>query len=369
MKILQVTRQFYPAVGGIETVVLELSRALIALGHEVQVATLDRLWGQKTRLEPEELLEGIRIHRIPFWGTRHYAVAPNVIGQVKKCDLVHLHSSDFFLDYLAFTKLFHKRPVILSTHGIYFHTPFLRDFKEIYFRTFTKLALRQIEAIICDSQQDSDRIREIAPPSKLRIISNGVYFPPDINKSKDHNLILSTGRLFQNKRFDRLISTFALLVQARPELKLVIIGEDQGEKLNLEKQIAILGLQNRVILLGQVDEQKKWEYLSQAYIWVLASEYESFGVALVEAMAAGCIPVVSDLPAFHHFINHSTNGFLLNYSEPRETANRINELLNLPEEQKNRISDLAREKASEFAWDVIVKDFEQLYKEVVCKKF
>lgn len=365
MKILHITRQFYPAIGGIETMVLELCRALLGMGHDVHIVTLDRLWGHKEKLKSEETLEGIFIHRIPFIGNRRYAIAPKVLEYIYLADLVHLHSSDFFLDFLALTKVWHKKPLILSSHGFFFHTAFLQQLKRIYFHSVTRSAVKNVDGIICNSNQDEQVIRQITTPAKIHIIPNGISVPDNLPLSKDSNLILSVGRLFVNKRFDRLITVFAKVSQNLSQLKLVIIGEDQGEGAKLIGLIHSLGLQEKVLLLGKVDETQKWDWLSRARFWALASEYESFGISVVEAMAAGCIPFVSKLPAFDQFITPSRNGYYVEFERSQQAAKIITETVQKPNTELDDLSHQAKQKASEFQWSTIAYRFERVYKDIL----
>src|ERR1700744_2604667 len=100
MKILQLTRQFLPAVGGMESVVEGLSIALKRNGHTVQVATL-RLLFSSGALAPRESIEaGLNVHRMRHWGPQRYPVAPAALSAIRGYDVVHIHAIDFFVDYL-----------------------------------------------------------------------------------------------------------------------------------------------------------------------------------------------------------------------------------------------------------------------------
>src|SRR5450631_3086470 len=127
MRITHVVRQFHPAVGGLETVALELASTQVRAGHSVRVVTLDRIFNSpnETRLSARDSIHGIDVVRIPFFGSTRYPIAPSVIKHLGKADIVHVHGIDFFFDYLAWTKLFHRKQLVASTHGGFFHTGYM----------------------------------------------------------------------------------------------------------------------------------------------------------------------------------------------------------------------------------------------------
>ena len=126
MFIVHVVRQFHPGVGGLENVVLELASAQASAGHRVRVVTLDRLFNgaSEQKLPAIEVLDGIEIVRIPYFGSSRYPIALSVLRHIKEADLVHVHAIDFFFDYLAWTKPIHGRTLVASTHGGFFHTAY-----------------------------------------------------------------------------------------------------------------------------------------------------------------------------------------------------------------------------------------------------
>src|SRR5262249_783751 len=117
MNIVHVVRQFYPAVGGFENVVLELASAQVAAGHKVLVVTLDRLFNANGVLPARDVVCGAEIVRISYFGSQRYPLAPSAINFIRNADIVHVHAIDFFFDYLAWTKPLHRKKLIVSTHG------------------------------------------------------------------------------------------------------------------------------------------------------------------------------------------------------------------------------------------------------------
>jgi alpha-1,3-mannosyltransferase len=369
MRIAQVARQFYPAPGGIQNVVGHLSRCLQADGHEVGVITLDRLFGgQSGSLPSTEIVDGIHVRRIPFRGPRQYAIAPGVLGCIRDYDLVHVHSGDFFLDYLAWTRPLHRRPLVITTHGMYFHTGFARRLKRIYFQTVTRLSMRAVSQVICDSEQDLALVRAILPADKVRVIPNGIDYERFVaagSGSRDPNLLLAVGRLADNKRYDRMLRAFALVAARRQSVRLVIVGPDWGTASSLAELSAELGLTHCVKLAGQVSDAEMQRYLSTASVWLSSSAYESFGVALLEAMAAGCVPVAQPLPAFAQLLGDGSEGFYADFDSPDVAAVVIGHALSLSSGERQRIVASARHQALQFSWSAITRRVQEVYRQVV----
>ena len=363
MKILQVTRQFYPTIGGIPTAVCHLSRHLQQRGHEVHVLALNRMFQDDGRQLPaEDHIDGLTIWRIPFRGSPRYAIAPHALRFVGAYDLIHLHSSDFFLDYLAATRFIHRKPLLLTTHGLFFHTEFAQTIKRLYLQTVTRWHLRQVDAITCDSQHDFDMLHGLVPTEKLSIIPNGIEYESLAAlpvHGRDPDLLMSIGLLTRSKRHDRLLTAFARVVVVWPQAKLLIVGPDKGELSALQAQANDLGIAAQIELTGSVSDETLQTYLSRASIWLSASAYEGFGIALLEAMAAGVVPVTQPLPSFRQLLGN--DGFFVDFDDPAQAAQTILTVMQMSETQRERVVLQNRVRASGYAWSRIARQFEALY--------
>ena len=209
MHIVHVVRQFHPAVGGFESVVFELAAAQVACGHAVRVVTLDRLFKAERpgKLDAREVVAGIEIVRIPFVGSPRYPIAPAVLRHIRDADIVHVHAIDFFFDYLAWTRPLHRKHLVVSTHGGFFHTAFAARLKRLYFQSVTRASMLWVDGVAAVSLTDERRFSAIRRHG-LVCIENGVNAlkfaeagPPAPVQS-----MIWIGRFSLNKRLDRLIS-------------------------------------------------------------------------------------------------------------------------------------------------------------------
>jgi alpha-1,3-mannosyltransferase len=366
-QILHVTRQFHPAIGGIENVVYNISIESIKKGYKVTVLTLNRNFNHNELLPAEDEIDGIQIIRIPFFGSSRYAIAPSVLKVAYDFDIIHIHSSDFFLDFLAFTKFIHKKKLVLHSHGLYFHTNFVQIFKKLYFHTITSISGNQMDAVLCVSKKDWELLEKIIPSKKLFLIPNGIndrfYSQPQTN-NRDPNLMISVGRLSTNKRYDVLIKFFAEIIKDAPEMTLYIIGKDFGELSNIEALIYKLKIQSNIRIMGEISDVELKNCLKKAKFWISTSEYESFGVALLEAMASGCIPIISDIPAYNELVEDKINGFILNFNDLQQSTYIFHEVLQSSDEIFEKIKNLNSKKVEYFRWSSIVDKITNIYEDL-----
>ena len=163
------------------------------------------------------------------------------------------------------------------------------------------------------------------PSEKVVLVGNGVD-PAEYSFSPEHDeeTVVFVGRLRKDKGVDTVLDAFSFMLQRRPRARLHILG-DGVMRSTLEAYAARLGIGSHVIFRGFVDEQTKLAMLQRATLYLSASRFEGFGIPLVEAMATGAVPVVSDIPAHRHIFQGCEVGFLVTSAE--SMAQRALELL------------------------------------------
>jgi alpha-1,3-mannosyltransferase len=330
MFIVHVVRQFVPSVGGLEDVVRELAARQVSAGMAVRVVTLDRLFqangrsrgSVETPLATYEMLDGVEIVRIPYWGSRRYPIAPRVLRYIGGADIVHVHGIDFFFDFLAITKLLHRRRLVVSTHGGFFHTPYASTLKKIWFRTITSMSMRAYAGVAAVSNADAERFRCIRPAG-LSCIENGVNIHKLEGAASIHpsKTLICLGRLSTNKRLDRLITWFAELRRTDPGWSLIIAGRPWDLTIqDVLLMVARSGQQDSVSLLDSPTDEQLRGAMARSSVIVSASDYEGFGLAAVEGLSAGLYPALSEIPAFQSLVNTTGVGQLIDFDDqPRST--------------------------------------------------
>lgn len=138
-----------------------------------------------------------------------------------------------------------------------------------------------------------------------------------------HDLIY-IGRLVELKRVSSLVEIIPIITEEIPDAVLHIVG-DGPKREEVQRKIEELDMSDNVIMHGYVSEKEKIELLRNSAVYVSNSSLEGFGIPLVEAMATGAVPVVSDIDA-HNFVFQGEHvGYLVNSQE--EMAARIIDLL------------------------------------------
>lgn len=356
MRILQVSRQFAPAVGGIEQVVYGLSQALREQGHQSDVATLRYIFNTGETAAATDVVDGIGVYRFPHRGGRRYSIAPALLEMVRYYDVIHLHSSDFFLDFLSATQWHHQRPLVFHTHGGMFHTRWLLPLKRAYFHTITRAALGNVAAVLCDSDHDEALFRPITPPGRLQQLPNGVDLAPfhRIDKQIEPGLLLGIGRVVENKGIAELISVLGMLADEMPALRLVWVGPDaEGRVPGLMAHAARLGVAARVHFAGQLAPAALHGLLAQAHLFVAPATYEAFGVATIEAMSSGTVPLTTPVGVYPQVVVPGETGFMLPFA-PEAAVAVYRQALDTPLATLAQMGAAARQRAAAFGWNAIV---------------
>jgi alpha-1,3-mannosyltransferase len=370
MKVLQITRQYLPSTGGLESAVEGLSRAVQDAGHEVRIVTLRKIFGSSEALPAECVINGLNVSRIGHWGSRRYPIAPAVLSHVNGSDLLHVHAVDFFVDFLSFGRVLHRRPIVLSTHGGFFHTRWLKWFKSAYFRTVTRQSLKHVAAVICVSEHDYEIFSSIVPKEKLHLVRNGVVIESyaNVKKTVTPGLLVGIGRVAQNKGIDRLIHAVAEVRKTHSNVQLVWAGPDQeGRTEELRNVAQQAGVGDSVKFTGRVEVQELERLLSHANLFVSGSSYEGYGLSTIEAMSSGTVPVVTRVGIHPQLISNGKTGFLVD-SDSASLANGLRLALNLDPSALAAMGQQAQELSALCTWSRAVKAYLDIYHAVLADR-
>jgi glycosyltransferase involved in cell wall biosynthesis len=301
-----------PLLGGaVEKVWFSLGQEFARRGH--QVTHVSRSFKDLPR---HEVIDGVSHRRISgfaspattprrllldFW----YALRAR--SQLPPADI--LVTNTFWLPALEFRR---------SRGRIYVHVArYPKGQLWLYRRAILQTVSAPIrQAILAERPRAGNRIRIIAYPLAER------YLRPEVGEASQ--TLLYTGRVHPEKGVHLLIQAFAQLSPAdRAGWKLQIVGPSEiaygggGETYLAELRGAAAGLGENVEFVGRVfDENRLISHYNNASIFVypsLAERGETFGLAVLEAMAAGCAPLVSDLACFRDFIRAEVNGQVFNH--------------------------------------------------------
>jgi len=359
MNIIHVVRQFHPSVGGLEDYVENLAHEQLSAGHEVQVFTLDSDFQTGETLVAREVCKGIQVRRFAWKGSQRYPVCSLDLKALDGADIVHVHAIDFIVDYLSLMKRLGRfaSKLVVSTHGGFFHTSKNQRIKQLFFQSVTRFTLSGADAILSCSDNDHALFQQIAPRTQL--VKNGTRlhkFGPVQATSRTNDMVY-LGRFSSNKRLPWLIEAYAALSCPMGILK--IIGRSKtGDAEALSALISRLGCGDRVTLvLDQTDEQIR-QHLTTARYTVSASEYEGFGLGVVEMMSYGLLPFLADQPpSFIDFVRGAGCGRLFAHDvQAFEQA-----YLLLTHGWSETAAVRAQTYAEQFSWPAVAKDIMAVY--------
>ena len=384
--------RYPPAPGGAETHVYSISKELRRRGHELKVFTSD-LYKEIPFVRLEHYgseHEGIPVKRFKTYslgGELHYVFFPALIPSLLKeeCDIMHAHSYGYFhVNLSAFIKGLRKIPFVLTPH---FHPEWSmwggekrRRIRRIYDRVIAKHVLDSADAIIGVSRHEIELLKTIEfDESKVRIIPNGIEFSrfdpiPDASPFRekfniDGQMILFTGRLATNKGLQILVKAMPDVLKEFPDTTFVLVGEDQGMKNRLKRIAEDLGVEKKLVFAGHItDENLFLSAYSACDVFVLPSEYEAFGIVLLEAMACQKPCIGTDVGGIPEVIVDGKSGIIVDYGDVHALANAITELLS-DARKRDAFGRFGRERVKEkFTWAKVVEQIEDVYNESLLKK-
>ncbi|GLP96023.1 WecB/TagA/CpsF family glycosyltransferase [Paraferrimonas sedimenticola] len=371
MKVIHIVRQFAPALGGLENFVRSLALEQIKLGFEVKVITLNKVFHDSGEVLPaSETLDEIQVVRVPYKGSYKYPIAPQVLEHLHDGDLIHVHGIDFFVDYLSLKRWSINKPMVVSTHGGFFHTGFVKPLKQLFFHTVSRCSLTAFDAVVACSVNDY-QIFESVCEKRLQLIENGVDTEKFANRASQQmtKRFLFIGRFSDNKRIDWLIEVFQFLCQMDTDYQLEIVGKDwDNNEQDLRLSIQLKGLDQNVRIHTELSDEAIAELVEQSSFVVSASAYEGFGMTIIEGMAAGLQPVTSDIASFQRILNQAQLGLIVDFEDRESAAWHIHNYCNnlAPDYQQARAAAIAA--ANVYAWPTVAQHFSEVYKPLLSRQ-
>ncbi|MBD9701786.1 glycosyltransferase family 4 protein [Streptomyces sp. ID01-12c] len=220
-------------------------------------------------------------------------------------------------------------------------------------------AIGRLDTFVTVSARDAADHRRHLPGLRTRItdIANAAPRPKAEPSDLRAPLVVAAGRLFPVKRYDLLVEAFAKVVAERPEWRLRIYGKGP-ERANLRAAIDTLGLNDHVFLMGpSATLETEWPKASVAAV---SSEWESFGMTILEAMHAGVPVVATDCPhGPGEIVTDGTDGLLVTPNDPNALATGLLRLIDDPE-LRQRVGTAGRTTVQRYAPRVIAAEYERL---------
>lgn len=220
-----------------------------------------------------------------------------------------------------------------------------------------KRAFKKAVAVVLVSEESENYLKKLLPRVKTRVIKNPVIKPTLKKNEKPFfaapkNNVLAVGRFVKQKGFDTLLEAWALLEKNFPQWQLNIVGDGPQREL-LESKIASLNLKN-VCLPGAVQDMAPvYEYTD---IFVVPSRWETFCLALGEAMAFGTACVAFNCSGPAALMRHGFDGLLVEKGNVKALAHAIRTLMT-DDEMRNSMAANSREVTARFGFQQFADEY------------
>lgn len=362
MRILQISsaRTF----SGTERHVADLSRGLTRRGHDVFAALRPtNEWEGRLQLAAEHLLH-VSV-RNPFGMLSAKRIAR--FAREKGIDVIHAHAGRDYIAASAAARMADTR-LVLTRHVM---PPM---------KSFHRFALRNVDAAIAVSEPVRQHLLRVFPHNIVHTIPNGIDLTvgDDGGRTSDgiafrnfHSipavapLVVTIGELKVGKGQRDLVLAANELLKARPDVHFIVAGVDnsldQKFRRELRRLVRVLGIDERFLWLGWLDDIGP--LLAAADIFVSPSHSESFGIAILEAMSAGCAVVATETDGAAELIDDPRA--LVPVKDPLRMAQTIGRYL---DDAAGRTDLGARLKASataKYGIDAMVEATEAVYRTIV----
>lgn len=368
MKIGIVSPYAYPRPGGANEHIRETYEQLKALGHEVRIITAP--WGDDP--PGADTIQIGRAIAVPFNGsigriTLSLRLDWLVTRMLKRerFDVIHHHEP--LVPFLSLQILDNaKCPQVATFHAF-------GGFSLSYWlsRPLSERYLGKLDARIAVSSAAKHFVSTYFP-GEYRIIPNGVDVDfyraarplPEFHDGKVN--ILFVGRLEPRKGASHLLDAYTMLKPHYPETRLIIIG--RGPLLGRLRRSAQQRRLADVFFAGRVSEVEKARFYKSADIFCAPSTgRESFGIVLLEAMAAGRAVVASDIHGYKRVVQRNMTGLLVEPKDPDALCNAFARLIEDPA-LRERLGSAGAERATEFDWPHVTRQLVEVYEEVLARR-
>jgi len=362
LKIGIVCPYSWDSPGGVQAHVRDQAETLIAGGHDVSVLTPVE---DPTHLPPYAV-DGGRPRAVPYNGsvarlTMGVKATARVRRWIREGDFDVLHVHEPLAPSLGVLACWAARgPIVATVHSSIERS---RALATGYYVAQT--ALEKINAIIAVSEHARRTIVDHLGADAV-LIPNGVRVDTFREAAPLRRWagpsVMFLGRMDEpRKGLPILLTAFAEVRQRIPKVTLILVGPGDPDEVLAGVPAAV---REGIVCLGRVSEDEKARALASADLYVAPNTGgESFGIVLLEAMAAGAPVVASDLEAFDRVLDNGRAGRLFPVGDASALAHAIIDLIDDPAERA-QLRDIGRQRAELYDWPRVARDILDVYASV-----
>jgi glycogen(starch) synthase len=386
MEIGTLTWEFPPrVVGGIARHCEGLAQALVKLGHDVHLFTLDFPGS------PEyEEMEGVKVYRsstelghpnfLTWVLLFNHFLSKKMADITSKVDFDVMHVHDWLAAFSGITfKHYTKKPMVLTVHSTDIgraqglHSP--DSFSINGIEWWSNYEANRV--IVCSQSMKNEICNHFnLPQNKVDVIPNAIdaskyEIPVDRGAVRQRygvgwgeKLVICVGRLVPQKGVEYFIRAIPKIARRFPEAKFVIVGEGWSRDL-LEGEARASGHADKITFTGFASDIEVINLMTSADVLVVPSIYEPFGIVALEGMATGVPVVASQVGGLAEVIEHDKTGLFVYPRSPDSIAWGIGKILSDPDHAK-WVAENAKEKLHKaYSWEAVAMKTVEVYKKVV----
>lgn len=373
MKIALVSPYDYAYTGGVNIHISRLQENFTRMGHEVKIIAPSSK-PQETQKNGDVIVFG---RPVPIHASGSVVRSPVSPGLVfssgirdmlrrERFDVIHIHEP--LMPTLATAVLHHASQEL--TVGT-FHASRSRSWGYSFWKPIClNRWFNKLDGRIAVSSTAMEFISRYFP-SDYTIIPNGIDLPhfsrqvTPLEQFCDGKLnILFVGRMEKRKGFKYLLGAYEKVKRELPQCRLIVVGP-QDRSYGKYQRLAVKRNLKDVVFTGYVSYEELPRYYKSADIFCSpATRWESFGLVLLEAMAAGKPTVASDIAGYAAVVNDGVDGLLVKPRDEKALAGTILRLLQDGSLRK-RMGEMGKVKAGDYSWEKVAQQVMNYYQELL----
>jgi phosphatidyl-myo-inositol alpha-mannosyltransferase len=356
--------------GGVQEGVLAIQRELIKRGHEAKIITPTPR-KVDTDTNPNIIFIGAaRDIRSPFATTAQVSVSVNTDDiehalSKEKFDVLHFHEP--WVPIMSRQILARSTSINVATFHAHLPDTMVSKTVEAVITPYTKPLLKHLHGLTAVSDAAAEYVKTLTDQN-IEIIPNGINLKKYqvARNPNSEKMILYIGRLEKRKGVKYLLKAFEQLAEDDSNVRLVIAG-DGPDKQKLQELVHENHI-DRVDFLGYISEEDKLSLLSEADVLCSPALYgESFGIVLLEAMAAGVPVVAGDNPGYRTVMKERGKLSLLNPKDTDEFTRRLSIFLS-DSDIKRLWCEWASNYVEQFDYPNVIDMYEAFYLKLLANK-
>lgn len=358
MKLLELTRSYYPSVGGFEKSIFDKTKIYDALGIDYTIVTTDFY---------EHLSGNERLPNVVYLKQyTPYNITPLLFKHLhSKYDIVNINTigrfySDFAINHYSGS----RTKIVLTPHSVY-HSSKYKPIKRIMQKKIIPFLLKKVDMLVALTEYEKMIwVSEYGVSSDhVTVIPHYISAPahPIVEATANEKYFLYLGRNDKNKKPELLLKSYLQLHDTNFFLHMTLTPDDIDSRLyNVVKN------NPRIKLLGFVNEAKKQELLQQAEAVVLPTTWEAFGYVAFEASQYSKPLLCSSLPVFHELLDG--RGVIFFENNELSLTKALQTFLMLSSEKKKTMGIANHQNLSNYTFEQSKAKYQALFERLLTNR-